>query len=44
MDNIVETIKLALNIGFKYIAILGGEPSVRENVEDLFSAFQECEN
>jgi len=44
MDKIVETIKLALKIGFKNFALLGGEPTVRENVEDLFSAFQECED
>jgi MoaA/NifB/PqqE/SkfB family radical SAM enzyme len=44
MDKIVGTIKSALKIGFKNFAFLGGEPTVRENVEDIFSAFQKCEN
>jgi len=38
---IIETIKSALKIGFKNFAFLGGEPTVRENVENLFSAFQD---
>lgn len=39
IDYITETIKSALKIGFKNFALLGGEPTIRENVEYLFSAF-----
>lgn len=35
------TIKDALSIGFNNFAFLGGEPSVRENIENLFSAFDQ---
>ena len=42
IDKIVDTVKSALKIGFKNFAFLGGEPTVRENVESLFSAFKEC--
>lgn len=44
MDKIKDTIKSDLKIGFKNIAFLDGEPTVRENVEDMFSVFQNCEN
>jgi MoaA/NifB/PqqE/SkfB family radical SAM enzyme len=44
MDKITVTVKSALKIGFKNFAFLGGEPTVRENIEDLFSTFQNCEN
>jgi MoaA/NifB/PqqE/SkfB family radical SAM enzyme len=39
MNFLVETVKSALKIGFKNFAFLGGEPTVRENVETLFTAF-----
>jgi MoaA/NifB/PqqE/SkfB family radical SAM enzyme len=44
MNKIKDTITSALRIGFTNFAFLGGEPTVRENVEDMFSAFQNCEN
>jgi MoaA/NifB/PqqE/SkfB family radical SAM enzyme len=39
INYIIETIQSALKIGFKNFAFLGGEPTVRENVEDIFRAF-----
>lgn len=39
INYIIETIQSALKIGFKNFAFLGGEPTVRENIEDLFGAF-----
>lgn len=44
MNCIIDTVKSALKTGFKNFAFLGGEPTVRENVEELFTAFQSCDN
>jgi MoaA/NifB/PqqE/SkfB family radical SAM enzyme len=39
IDRIVETVKSALNIGFNNFAFLGGEPTLRENCDEIFRAF-----
>jgi molybdenum cofactor biosynthesis enzyme MoaA len=41
---ITETIKSAVSLGFTNFALLGGEPSIRENIEKLFTAFEGCKN
>ncbi len=38
-QEITKTLESAIDIGFNYIALLGGEPSIRENVEQIFNAF-----
>ena len=43
IKHIVETITSALKIGFKDFAFLGGEPTIRKNVEDIFSAFDKSD-
>ena len=40
MSSIVNTIEQALRIGFRNFAFLGGEPTIRENIEELFTAFR----
>lgn len=39
VEEINQTIKEALNIGFDNFAFLGGEPSIRENITELFTSF-----
>lgn len=43
-NKIIDTIKSALDIGFKNFAFLGGEPTLRKNIGNLFPVFQECKD
>ena len=39
IETIIQTNETALGLGFNFFAFLGGEPSIREGVEDIFLPF-----
>ena len=40
--NITDTIYDAIYLGFTHFALLGGEPSIREDIDKIFSPFEDC--
>ena len=42
LANIQNAIFDAISLGFTHIALLGGEPSIREDIEKVFSTLKKC--
>jgi len=44
IETISRTLEDAINLGFSHIALLGGEPSIREDIESLFPRIPHAPN
>ncbi len=42
LEYIKNTLSDAISLGFTNFALLGGEPSIREDIERIFSSFEDC--